>query len=192
MYQGKRTKRGGGLRKFLLLGALLALALAVSVSVTMAFLIDKDNSVTNSFTPVSVSCEINEKVENKIKSSVTVKNTGDISAYIRVAVVVNKADEDGNIVAGAVTEDAGRFTPGTDWVEHTDGYYYYTSPVAAGSSTGNLISGDGISLEGIRVTILEEAIQADGGLSDGTKAVVNAWGVDPDELNASNAGGIGG
>lgn len=190
MYQGKRTKRsGGGLRKFLLLGAVLALALAVSVSVTIAFLIDKDNTVTNSFTPVSVSCKINETVSNKIKSSVTVENTGDISAYIRVAVVVNKADGDGNIVAGDVDEGKGSFTLGDGWVEH-EGYYYYTSPIAARSSTENLISGTGISLEGIRVTILAEAIQADGGTAE-KSAVVDAWGVDPGTLS-TYAGGIGG
>lgn len=192
MYQGKRTKRsGGGLRKFLLLGAVLALALAVSVSVTIAFLIDKDNTVTNSFTPVSVSCEINETVTDSVKSSVTVKNTGDISAYIRVAVVVNNADESGNIVAGSVDFDESTYlnnSSDSKWVKNGN-YYYYTDPVAKEGSTGELLK-KSISLTDIRVTILAEAIQADGGTAE-KSAVVDAWGVDPGTLS-TYAGGIGG
>lgn len=187
MYQGKRTKRsGGGLRKFLLLGAVLALVLAVSVSVTFAFLVDKKDTVTNVFEPVKVSCKISEKFDGNKKTEVTVENTGDIPAYIRVAVVVNKADDDGNIVAGTVEEGKGSFTPGTGWVKHKDGYYYYTSAVTNGESTENLIGGTGgIDLTGIRVTILAEAIQAGGGTGTET-AVQDAWGVDPTTLGGAN------
>lgn len=186
MYQGKRTQLQAltGVRKYVLLGAIVVLVLAVSISATIAFLIDNDNSITNTFAPGQVTCTINEEFRGTNKTVVTVQNTGNIPAYIRVAVVVNKADANGNIVAGEATA---KFEVGEGWVlNKEDGYYYYTSTVEPNTSTKNLL-GSAIDLNGIQVTILAEAIQADGVIGT-TPAVKNAWRVNP----ASLGGGANG
>ena len=69
----------------------------------MAWLIDKD-AVTNSFTPSEVTCQVVEEFENGVsteKTGVVIENTGDASAYIRAAIVVNWVDEKGGIAAEA-------------------------------------------------------------------------------------------
>lgn len=159
----------------------LVLVLTAVLGATIAYLSSETPSVTNTFEPASVSCRIEETFNegNTAKTGVTVTNTGNIPAYIRVAVVANKVDGEGNLIAG--TADAS-FTVGENWFKHSDGYYYYTKAVAPNEATGNLLnSNTNIDLTNRQVTVLAEAIQADG-TKDGVKAVENAWGVDPTTL----------
>lgn len=163
--------------------ALLVL-LCCTVAGTLAYLVDSTDPVTNTFTPASVSTEVNEDFDGITKSNVTIKNTGDIPAYIRAAVIINWADGDGNVSATPVktTDYTIKWTK-EGWVEH-GGYYYYTAPVAVGALTGQLFTGcelakgvtppEGYSLQ---VTILADGIQ-----SEPADAVIQAWGVDPSAL----------
>ena len=163
--------------------ALLVL-LCCTVAGTLAYLVDSTDPVTNTFTPASVSTEVNEDFDGITKSNVTIKNTGDIPAYIRAAVIINWADGDGNVSATPVktTDYTIKWTK-EGWVEHS-GYYYYTAPVAVGALTGQLFTGcelakgvtppEGYSLQ---VTILADGIQ-----SEPADAVIQAWGVDPSAL----------
>lgn len=136
------------------------LILAVGVTATLAYLSDSED-VTNTFTPSRVTCYVNETVTDSTKSNVTIQNTGDIDAYIRVAVVANWVKGD-SIVAPATVS----ITPANGWFKAGD-YYYYPAKVAANGITSNLYSGDitaGTALiEGaeLKVDILAEAIQAE-------------------------------
>lgn len=162
----------------------LLLLLCCTVAGTLAYLVDSTDPVTNTFTPASVSTEVNEDFDGITKSNVTIKNTGDIPAYIRAAVIINWADGDGNVSATPVktTDYTIKWTK-EGWVEH-GGYYYYTAPVAVGALTGQLFTGcelakgvtppEGYSLQ---VTILADGIQ-----SEPADAVIQAWGVDPSAL----------
>lgn len=182
MYQGTRTvkRQMNTIQKYLLLGSVLALALAISIGFTISFLAARGNSIINTFIPGKVSCQINETVSDGVKSSVTVTNTGNVPAYVRVAVVAN-VTEDGYIVPGRA---AVNFKLGSDWkLNNEDGYYYYTSAVEPNAPTTDLLGGS-INLSGIQVTILAEAIQAEG-VTGSTKAVVDAWGVDPVSLGTN-------
>lgn len=135
-----------------------ALLLTAAVGGTLAYLSATTGTITNTFTPAAVDCAIVETVENGVKSSVTVKNTGGIDAFIRVAVIGNTVDADGN-----VTGDF-NVTPYLDtsvW-ELSGGYYYYPSRVAPNDTTPTNLLTDSIDLTGKRITILAEAIQADG------------------------------
>ena len=152
---------------------LAAAVLTVSVGVTVAFLTAETPPVTNTFQPVSVSCEVREDFNpaSNVKDNVRVQNTGDISAYIRVAIVINWVSDSGSIYGGAPAagSDYTITLAGSQngWFYGTDGFYYYKEPVAAGAITKNLIdtikpvtgaAPDGYTLS---VQILATAIQAE-------------------------------
>lgn len=195
MYQGafekkrtpvkKRRRRG---RKPTLLMMALVIALGAFVGTTLAYLVTNTAAVANTFNPVKVSTDIEEpNWDHKVKNNVTVKNTGDISAYIRAAVVITWQDDAGHVhpdtpVAGT---DYNITWTKDGWVEK-DGFYYYTSPVAPNQSTGVLLTGckpvEGKAPTGyhLSVEILSSAIQ-----SEPKSVVTEAWGVDPTTLGGS-------
>lgn len=162
--------------------ALIALIVILSCAVggTLAWLVDVTNPVNNTFTPGNITCEIHETNSGGEKSNVTVTNTGNADAYIRAAIVINLVDNEGNILAQTPTAGTDfTMTLGGDWQQIED-YYYYRGAVTAGGTTTNLINSceenatghDGYHLQ---VTILSEAIQAEGG--NGTQsAAEDAWG----------------
>ena len=172
-----RVKSNG--KKPLLMIAALALVVALSIGLTSAFLTSQQG-LTNTFTPGKVSCEVVENVSDGKKTVVQVKNpqTDDaVPAYIRVAVVANTVDENGNITGSA---DVSGSLGGEGWVRGADGYYYYAKivePKEPNNVTDNLLSGE-IDLDGIQVTVLAQAIQAHGVTGD-LMAAEDAWKVNP-------------
>ncbi|MBR5224192.1 MAG: hypothetical protein IKV90_00820 [Clostridia bacterium] len=154
--------------KSMLMLVFAALLLTVAVGSTLAYLLDTTKTVENTFTPVKVTCEVDEpgwSNGGSTKSDVSIKNTGTTDAYIRVAVVGNWYNADGNIIAPH-TVDLG--TP-NGWTKGSDGYYYHTAPVAPGENTSKLISSyTPIRPEGVptdahfEMNIISQAIQADG------------------------------
>ena len=100
-----------------------ALLLALAISGTVAWLTTKGAPITNTFNPSKVACEVTESFNGTVKSSVNVKNTGDIDAYIRVKLVTYRTNEQGQHIGG--TAELPEFTPGAGWVAY-NGYYYYT------------------------------------------------------------------
>ena len=182
MYQGKhfydKRKPNIRLNRTAVLIMAVLLLLGAAVGSTVAFLTTKTDPVTNTFTYAKVSCEVTEEFKNNTKEHVQVKNTGTIDAYIRATYVVNWVDKDGNIAASDpagysynVTEN-----PDSKWTKGSDGYFYYTSPVAPGSSTeGRLLTCTVISPDNpeypLSVEVLAEAIQ-----SVPEDAVKAAWG----------------
>ena len=147
--------------------ALLALILILTITAgsTLAWLFATTGKVTNTFDLAHVDTKIEEVINGGVKEKVSVKNTGDIEAFIRAAVVLNLLDDDGNIVAGTPELT---LVPETGWVKD-GGYYYYTSPVAAGSSVPLFTNVEANAK--VQMTILAEAIQA-----DPIDAVKDAWG----------------
>lgn len=154
-----------------------ALLLALAISGTVAWLTTKDAPITNTFNPSKVACEVTESFNGTVKSSVNVKNTGDIDAYIRVKLVTYRTNEQGQHIGG--TAEIPAFTPGAGWVAY-NGYYYYTKPVAPNTlpekaliSSINLTE-KYIDADGGRqaIDVMAEAIQ-----SVPAEAVGEAWGV---------------
>lgn len=147
----------------------IILILVMAIGGTVAFLVTHTDQIVNTFQPTDVSCEINEKFndDNTVKTSAVVQNTGKIPAYIRVAVVANTVDADDNITGAA---DVSNKLAGSGWTKVGD-YYYYNGVVQPNEKTGNLLA-EGIDLNGIQVTILASAIQA-----EPTNAVAEAWDV---------------
>lgn len=66
---------------------LLATALVVLTSSVGAYMRKQTPTVENVFVPAEVSCEVDEEVNQNQKTSITVKNTGNIEAYLRLRLV---------------------------------------------------------------------------------------------------------
>ena len=155
-YHGSRVSKTNRPKHFAGLLALV-LILVCTVGGTVAYLVTHTDPVVNTFTPGEVSCQVEEKFEgNNVKTEAVVKNTGNVPAYIRVAVVANTIDAQGNIT-GMETLPAGWLNT-EDWTKSGD-FYYYKGVVQPGDVTANLLNAD-INLEGIQVTILASAIQS--------------------------------
>ena len=201
MYQGKhiprdsrraprKNRRFRWNRQFVLLVSILALLVGI-VGSSLAYLITQTGSVENTFQPSKVTCEIQEEFSQggSEKKNVQVKNTGDTDAYIRAALVFTWVDSQGNIAPVAVKESDYVLVLGTGWsAKQTDGFYYYKTSVAPGEKTGNLVNSitrvENFAPEGytLCVDVIADAVQAKGEASNGNKAVVEAWGVDPTTL----------
>ena len=152
-----------------------ALLLALAISGTVAWLTTKGAPITNTFNPSKVACEVTESFDGTVKSSVNVKNTGDIDAYIRVKLVTYRVNDQGQHIGGTATLP--NFTLGANWVEFGD--YYYTKPVAPNAQPEKALI-DSIELkasyddaDGGRqaIDVMAEAIQ-----SVPEAAVKAAWG----------------
>lgn len=180
MYQGKynqqqhqqRRKRRRKLNnRALILLASLVLIVGMAAGGTVAWLITNTGAVQNTMVPASVPITINETVSGTTKSAVTVTNTGNTDAYIRVAIVANAVDEDGNVIAG---DHPTYSVDTTKWELKNDGYYYYKGIVPAQSSTPALFSGN-VDFANGEVNILAESIQVHGGFNN-QKPETYAWG----------------
>lgn len=178
MYQGKHVKRAkyskrrSNGRKANVLLTSLVLLIVLLVGTTIAFLIASDGPITNIFKPSQVSCKVNETFENDVKTNVTISNTGDTEAYIRAAIVVTWKDaEDGNVY-GVLPVKGTDYTMELnleDWIEGSDGYYYYKHPVAPRAENGvtsalitscTVMQGKTPAGYGLNVEILGSAIQS--------------------------------
>lgn len=122
----------------------LSLILVMGVGVTLAYVFASTGEVVNTFTPSKVACAVIENgldtentgnpVNVESKSNVMIKNTGDTDAYIRVAVIVNWKNANGDV--WAIAPKIGEYeiiynTSNSKWAKNdADGYWYYTAPVS--------------------------------------------------------------
>lgn len=171
----KRIFNGSGGRKTALILS-LCLIFALAVGTTFALLKASTAPVENTFTAAKSGTDIVEELDGSQKKSIIVKNTGTAVSYVRVKLVMNWVDENGNVSAEPVN-----ITPSiTDNWFLKDGIYYYKMPVAAKDFTTNLLqtpitqdaAPEGYHLE---VTVLAESIQA-----APSTAVQQSWGVGVD------------
>ena len=91
-------------RKSILAVVALVMLLCSAVGGTLAWITAQTRPITNTFETAEVTAWVDETFENGTKSNVTVRNTGDIPAYIRAAVVINWVNEDGNVLGTPVEE----------------------------------------------------------------------------------------
>lgn len=157
----------------------VALIAALTVGGTIAWLAVSTNAVENTFQASHVTSEVSETFDGNVKTNVSIKNTGDIDAYIRVALVPTWQDDSGNAVALPASLDDLAFTglTGSDWFQGSDGYYYCKEPIAPNDDTGYLFTKAAVKTANgyhMDLQILCDAIQAKGGTAAGTAAVVAA------------------
>jgi len=198
MYQGKYSERSNTTpvrkgtakrrrlrwsKQFTVL-ACIAVLLTGLVGSSLAWLMADTGPVINVFEPGKVPPTIHEEMNDNIKRNISIENTGNVPAYIRAKLVFTWQDPEGNILGQVpvVNEDYQMSGIGKGW-RPDSGYYYFTTKVEPGESTGVLC--DSITQIGnnpaegytLHVEVLSESIQA-----EPVKAVQEAW-----KLTPSNA-----
>lgn len=155
---------------------LLAAALLCAFGAAGAFaaLGDSTSVVKTKLEVAKVDCRVNNEIY-------TVTNTGNIPAVIRVKLIINWVDAQGNPMMyapdGAEYQLApiaqGNWTHFGDPADPTDGFWYCNRILSAGEMTPKLIEQPAKTGEGtLRVELLAEAIQA-----TPAEAAKEAWGV---------------
>ena len=140
----RKPKRS--VKPFLIAFCVCILACA-AVSGSLAWLTSTPEQVVNSFTPGVVTIQVDEKFDGSTKSNVRIKNTGNVPAYIRVALVPAWVDDKGNIAAKPASlkldcditwgEDGNGYE--ADWFIGSDGFYYCKTVIEPDGSTPILI-----------------------------------------------------
>lgn len=105
----------------------------------------------NQFGIGSVTPSVQETLNGNVKSNVKAENTGTAPAYIRAAVDIYWQDGNGArlweepqadkdyVIAWSVADASGA-NSASSWVKASDGFYYWTSPVAPNTETDVLIA----------------------------------------------------
>ena len=167
----RKPKRS--IKPFLIAFCVCILACA-AVSGSLAWLISTPEPVVNTFTPGAVTIQVDETFNGTTKSYVRIKNTGDVPAYIRVALVPAWVDDEGNIAAKPASlklnDDCniawGKDGSGyeADWFIGSDGFYYCKTVIEPGASTPILIKSctvkDGEHKYDFELQIIASAVQS--------------------------------
>ena len=137
-----------------IIALLVGVILLAGTAGTLAWL-SVTGVLVNQFGIGSVTPSVQETLNGKVKSDVKAKNTGPAPAYIRAAVDIYWQDQDGARLWDEPKEepkgeadyeiawsvaDASGANSAYNWVKASDGFYYWTSPVAPGAETGVLIN----------------------------------------------------
>ena len=136
-----------------------AIIALISISAVIAYMFRQSSEFTNVFVPADVECEVVETFEANKKTSVKVKNTGNIDAYIRLRVVAYWQDSKGNAVARTSPE----LKFGSDWTydktkwiyDEANATFYHITPDKADEKTAELLVVSG-SFSGIEITPVVE------------------------------------
>ena len=184
MYQGRHStsgspradrpaasRRAGGSKKPLTLFVALVLLLTLAVGGSLAWLVS-DDEVQNTMVPGKVPIKINETLTGTSKTSVTVTNTGNIQAFIRVAIIANAVDENGDIIVDTAPTYS---VDSSKWTKIGDYYYYNGIVEPNGGKTAHLFT-DKVVFAGGEINILAESIQVLGGVTGDGNASFDAWG----------------
>ena len=144
----RKPKRS--VKPFLIAFCVCILACA-AVSGSLAWLISAPGPVVNEFIPGEVTIQVDETFddEHTTKQNVSIKNTGNVPAYIRVALVPAWVDDEGNIAAKPASLELnddcniawGKDGSGyeADWFIGSDGFYYCKTVIEPDGSTPILI-----------------------------------------------------
>lgn len=161
---------------FLLCIVCLLIAFAGNV---IAYMFTKTDYKDNKFSPANVSCSVVETVNTDVseKSSITVKNTGNINAYLRVRFVSYWVqDNEGTLELAAKASKMPEFEIADGWLKGSNDTYYYQFPVAPDTFSGELLASPILLSEEDGylqvVEVFAEAIQ-----SKPETSATDSWGV---------------
>ncbi len=159
------------MKRKLIACSILAICLCICCGGTLAYFSTTDTA-RNVITAGNIGIQIVEKMKvgdteldfpqkgisgvmpgTTVSKIVSVANTGDGEAWIRVKVETSLLNADGAPLSGKIKTAKGTTVPALSfavedgWVLGEDGYYYYTSSVPAGKSTGVLFREVGFARE---------------------------------------------
>ena len=169
----RKPKRS--IKPFLIAFCVCILACA-AVSGSLAWLISAPGPVVNKFIPGEVTIQVDETFDDghTTKQNVSIKNTGNVPAYIRVALVPAWVDDEGNIAAKPASlklnDDCniawGKDGSGyeVDWFIASDGFYYCKTVIEPDGSTPILIKSctvkDGEHEYDFELQVIASAVQS--------------------------------
>lgn len=136
-----------------IIALLVGVILLAGTAGTLAWL-SVTGVLVNQFGIGSVTPSVQETLNGNVKSDVKAKNTGTAPAYLRTAVDIYwqdatsgarlweepKANEHYEIAWSKELRDASGTNSASSWVKASDGFYYWTSPVAPNTETDVLIA----------------------------------------------------
>ena len=169
-------KKRWNTRRFLPI--LLLLGVLLACGSVFAYMFKRTDPLETQFIPAEVTCEVyDDKASGDEINEVTVKNTGNIPAYLRVRLVTYWDNGDGKVApknSHKLTVDYDE----TKWVAGSDNTFYYRTAVDPDEATTDLFA-EGACIQMVsdggykqRVDIFGEAIQA-----DPARAATSSWGV---------------
>lgn len=125
---------------------LLALisVLALTCGTVAALMFRQTNALENQFEYARVSCRVEEAFDGEKKTSITVQNTGNIPAQIRVRLVsywVSLEDDGSTRIVGIPSEPL-EIEAADGWVAMGDNTFVYTSLIEPNAFTPNLLKRD--------------------------------------------------
>lgn len=162
------------------------ITLIIAVGVLLAFMFKDSNEVKNKFEAPVVMCEVSETfyASTGVKSSIKIKNTGNIDEYLRLRMISYWVDGDGNIVGLPSVMPEVQYDT-AEWIKGANDTYYYTGIVSPDGFTPELLTSP-ITLDSTTVDmfgtstqvrqvveIIPEAVQA-----APTSAAADMWGVE--------------
>ncbi|MDY5798528.1 MAG: hypothetical protein SPJ86_06785 [Eubacteriales bacterium] len=164
----RKPKRS--IKPFLIAVCVCILACA-AVSGSLAWLISAPGPVVNEFIPGEVTIQVDETFNGTTKQNVRIKNTGNVPAYIRVALVPAWVDDEGNIAAKPASLNDCTITWGedgngyeADWFIGSDGFYYCKTVIEPDGSTPILIKSCTVKGEGheydFELQVIASAVQS--------------------------------
>ena len=184
MYKGQHTAKSSARKakvgKTAAVAVAVILAVVLAVGGTVAYLTTHTQELTNIFSPSTVMAKVEGGDDNGVY---TIRNDGDVEAYLRVAIVANWLDNslvDDLLGDSTIHWKQPEFTvtASDNWDLGDDGFYYYKNPVAAQTDIADKLTvtlNNGESAPTgykFSVQVIAEAIQ-----SEPAEAVTEAWGV---------------
>lgn len=124
------------------LPATAVIVCVLAVGVTLGFMFRKTEPIQNDFERAIVRCEVVEDFDGTIgiKSSIAVRNTGNISANVRIRLVSYWVDADGNMVGKPF--EMPTFALADGWSQTAEDTYEYGEVIAPDALTPNLLAKD--------------------------------------------------
>lgn len=181
MYKNAGSERKKPDRKAVFLALSLALILSLAIGGTFAYLKAETPSVVNTFTAGEGGANIIEEIEGEEKISAAVENTGSVAAYVRVVLVINNIDEEGNVLG---SEKNPVSYNEKNW-QYLNGFYYYRGIVQPKEITENLLN-ERLDFSGKTIDVIAQTVQAGGQFRLDSTPVSSTglvWGVDFDGTN---------
>lgn len=162
---------------------LLVINLLVSMPYIIAYMV-RQNRVSNEVVPAQISCKVNETFTDNTKTDISVMNTGNYPAYIRVKLISYWQDSKGNIV-GRSSPSVKPTIDTANWLyDNVNDIYYYKNVVAVGGETKDLLAQDAPIVLGTQTTTFNKVdytyhqvveVHAEAIQAKPTSAVTNSW-----------------
>lgn len=155
-------------KKVIGISSILIFTILIAVGVSFAHFTSKD-SVVNVFNTGNIDIEVDETVDDsKNIKQVWIENKGPNDCLVRVSIIPRWVDKDGNPTTGDINMIELGFNKSNNWLQGSDGFYYYTHKLESGGTTSNLLETvkvkdnipDEYKFMTLKIDVKSEAVQA--------------------------------